>query len=583
MRTLGIGWAGLALVAVGLGGCGGTDDSSSGKSGGAGAGGSGGTAGTAGSGGGGASSGGSGADGTGGVPEDVGTFTGLTGVQNKIAVAQGADCYLDAQGIIDCGDSMRWDDTPTAPVATFDTGDEQGCGLDTEGQLHCWGENVNPPPSGPFTAVAVGDEVACGVRPNGRIDCWGDEHNEALTPPEGTFVDVVLDDDWGCALDTNGDIACWGYGVDDGQTYPGPYQQLAAGESNLCALTPSGEARCLDGYMSGREVATGTFRHISVGSDHACGVREDGSVTCWESGEMVRLPAPEGVWEQVSSYYRYSCLRDAGGTLACWGPGKGDGAATLQCEPGSAELAGTLDGAAWSATLDTSAQYGAYSSSDPGYRFGYSISMTDTVGPGLLVFDGSDDFSSASARSALTDGEVVAADRVRLLTGGSLTDAGTMYCSASGSTLTLNIDEVLVDIPNLHALGTCSDGAAVDGTLSLSTSSTGLSGTLDGVTLEPGIGIGQGRSGIGTDGSGLGEYNTSDGGLFRISWAADGTVLWAVYVSPVASGLGGAAYCSGGTATQVDTTSVSFELTGFTRFADCPADASTDSLSGCVR
>ena len=92
-------------------------------------------------------------------------------------------CAASADGDVDClltDPSASLPDTlPEVPVssivgASFD----RYCGLDSDGEVHCWGDPMylsasEPAPAGPFVSIRGGNNF-CAVRPGGGAVCWGE-------------------------------------------------------------------------------------------------------------------------------------------------------------------------------------------------------------------------------------------------------------------------------------------------------------------------------------------------------------------------------------------------------------------------
>jgi len=141
------------LVALGCGGDDGGDAPSMMAGAGGALGGQGGAAGVSGgsggSGGGGAiGAGAGGMGGQGGMtverPEDIGTFTGLTGFDRKLAMENGIACGIGATGEITCqGRNVDgWDPPPAGPFERIALGEDLGCALDAEGQRRVLGHRL---------------------------------------------------------------------------------------------------------------------------------------------------------------------------------------------------------------------------------------------------------------------------------------------------------------------------------------------------------------------------------------------------------------------------------------------------------
>lgn len=534
-------------------------------------GGSGGSAGAAMGGKSGSASGGSaGGSGSAGAP-DVGTFTGLTGMQHLIGMNSDGACVADSAGVVTCDSSFNR--PPTTPFASLAVGTDisgrSGCGLTAMGEVSCWGGDVGTPAPGPYTAIAAGDGNACGIRPNGSITCFGSD--TALNqPPTGTFTDVSVDDQYACALAVDGHVECWGTRASS-KRVDGTFKQVVVGSATRCTLDMAGAVSCLPDVRG--TMPAGPFERISSSSSHVCGLRSDGSVACWGTDSVSRLAPPAGPFTDVASYFTGVCARKMDGTAACWGPGYGDGGSTLACKSSQTKLMGSLDGATFS--LDANAGLQTTFDDPPGTHWTYTTySSTDELS-GLIVLDGAEDLTGGP-EYALMDGQSVAIDRVLLQTGATDASAGDFFCSASGSTGKLNVEELTVTLSNLHALGGC-PGTPVDGELTVASN---LKGTADGHTFD--LTMDQG-SNIGAA-AGLTTLYLDDASYVAVQKADDGTVPWAIVVTAPSGDAAGAVYCAGAGSTWVVSGSkTESTLKGLSKLDACPTGTSADSLTGCIR
>jgi hypothetical protein len=204
-----------------------------------------------------------------------------------------------------------------------------------------------------------------------------------------------------------------------------------------------------------------------LGNSSVCGLLADGSIECFDYDSLGRLPPPVGPWVEITGHRRFACARAADGRAECWGPGFGDGAADLQCDYNFSVLIGSLDSAPFDGVTDTGTQ--SSSGDIAGYRFAYRVYSDDTRGSGLMVFDGTTDLGESSvAERALLDRGEVSLDSSVLQISGTETDPGPIYCtgSGSGSTISLNVDEVSLKLENVHRMGTC-PGAPVSGEITV--------------------------------------------------------------------------------------------------------------------
>jgi alpha-tubulin suppressor-like RCC1 family protein len=209
------------------------------------------------------------------------------------------------------------------------------CGIENDDALVCWGNedfNLHPPAG---TYLAVDARAPCAIRlSDGGIVCWGWSQDWANPVPEGSFKALSIGD-VGCALRTDDTVICWGksrimaaMGV-----YPdGTFVQIAEGGLFACGLRGDGQLVCwgsVEDWASttdSREAPQpqGTFVQIAAGADAACGVRTDGTLACW--GMVWGLVPPEGNYLQISIGYTepseisvYFCALRTDGIVVCWG------------------------------------------------------------------------------------------------------------------------------------------------------------------------------------------------------------------------------------------------------------------------
>jgi alpha-tubulin suppressor-like RCC1 family protein len=222
-------------------------------------------------------------------------------------------------------------------------GVRHSCGIKGSGEAYCWGDDTygqlgndsdftdmyTPVPvSGKheFASISAGDRHTCGLSTNGNAWCWGNDSNGRLgnstttTADQGdpVLVSTVTDFKYidvgfqhSCGIDTSGTAYCWGRGTDgelgDGtntssQTTPSAissptnFVQISAGYNFTCGVTDDGKGWCWgkddDGEL-GNGSTTGdqntpqqvnnitNFTTISAGAYHACGITEDGTAYCW--------------------------------------------------------------------------------------------------------------------------------------------------------------------------------------------------------------------------------------------------------------------------------------------------------------
>ena len=112
--------------------------------------------------------------------------------------------------------------TPASTPAESCAGEEDTCGVRTDGAAECWGDDAGgqaTPPGGSFASLSAGLRSTCGVRRDGPVECWGDDICGQATPPPGEFASVSAGALHTCGVRTDGSVECWGDDA-DGQATP---------------------------------------------------------------------------------------------------------------------------------------------------------------------------------------------------------------------------------------------------------------------------------------------------------------------------------------------------------------------------
>ncbi len=306
-------------------------------------------------------------------------------------------------------------------------GSFHSCAIDAEGDPYCWGRDgsgqlgdggvsVDRDVPGPvdtsgiggksFVMLEAGRQHTCGLTTDGDIYCWGDNYYGVLgdgggsvgsqlpvavdtTPITGnkSFVQVVCGYYHTCGLTAEGVAYCWGYDamgqlgdanapiedcfgencsrlpiVVDTSPISGkkPFVRLTAGRYHTCGVTGEGVAYCwgMDTYgqlgdgnqlldICGLEscshvpVAVDTLPitgeksivHIDAGHDHTCASTGEGASYCWGRDTHGQLgdgggstdsqsPVPVsggGGFVQLVAGGEYTCGLTAAGGVYCWG------------------------------------------------------------------------------------------------------------------------------------------------------------------------------------------------------------------------------------------------------------------------
>ena len=175
-------------------------------------------------------------------------------------------------------------DMVTGPFIQVSEGYVHGCGLQTNGDVQCWGLNSeNEAPAtrtGPYTKIDAGYYHTCGLKPNGDVDCWGRNWDgQAPGITTGPFVAVSAGHWHTCALRTNGNVKCWGKN-DNGEAPTsdviGPFTEVGAAYDHTCAVRTNGNVKCWGNNADGQAPTTdltGPVYNLAAGQGHNCAIR----------------------------------------------------------------------------------------------------------------------------------------------------------------------------------------------------------------------------------------------------------------------------------------------------------------------
>ncbi|MEO0326411.1 MAG: MopE-related protein [Myxococcota bacterium] len=253
-------------------------------------------------------------------------------------------------------------------------------------------------PSDAPVDLSPGFVRSCAVLPGGGVECWGQDGDGSFTRPsaataietEGvaiagvTGATSIVCGGTVCCVETAVDTRCFGEPASptfgDGLARDGSVPTthfgaadvatLAAGTAHLCVLeTPSGATqgtvRCggrasrgnlgigsSDDHLRVTSTALTDAVSVDITRDRSCALRAGGGVSCWGAGaagdaaDTVDADVPLEVdlsglgaasVSQVATGDTFSCLRDAGGAVRCWGSASAlCGAAGSTClQPGA--------------------------------------------------------------------------------------------------------------------------------------------------------------------------------------------------------------------------------------------------------
>ena len=226
-------------------------------------------------------------------------------------------------------------------TATWDSvamGYFNGCGIQSNGALFCWGNNGflgsgllygnSPTQIGTatdWTSVTLSIATIAGLRAGGNAYLWGDNSNgaagisqlgvvaqpTAISGSVAGWTSVAAGNSSGCGI-AAGKLYCWGF----------------AGDGSL------GDGSVSDLYVPTR-IGSDRWQSVSTGIFSTCGVRSDQAALCWGFdlnagvglGNADPAPAPTRLdtasWSAIATTNRDTGLATScgvrGGTLVCWG------------------------------------------------------------------------------------------------------------------------------------------------------------------------------------------------------------------------------------------------------------------------
>lgn len=169
--------------------------------------------------------------------------------------------------------------------STLSAGYHHVCGIKTDGNIACWGDNTHnqtQAPGGQFTQIGAGNWFNCGLRVDGSVVCWGQDTVGETSPPAGSFIQVDVGGSHACALYADGNPVCWGAnGSGQASPPPGPFKQLALGNEHSCGLTPNGTISCWGSNSKEQSKEVSDMVYVTAGSNTTCGIKNDGTASCW--------------------------------------------------------------------------------------------------------------------------------------------------------------------------------------------------------------------------------------------------------------------------------------------------------------
>ena len=84
------------------------------------------------------------------------------------------------------------------------------CGLQNNGSVSCWGIVPGEVPETDFLALSVGLEHSCGITTDNEVVCWGENMYGQASAREGIFTHVSVHGWHSCGINQDSLIQCWG-------------------------------------------------------------------------------------------------------------------------------------------------------------------------------------------------------------------------------------------------------------------------------------------------------------------------------------------------------------------------------------
>jgi alpha-tubulin suppressor-like RCC1 family protein len=221
-------------------------------------------------------------------------------------------------------DHVGDDETPRAvgleldfeqDVVAVSAGYRHTCVLFLEGDVRCWGASAELS-LGLSDAALLGVDAASVQRlPGGQMDPL--EAADVRLPGRAIAISAALDGDHTCAILDTGGVVCWGQNLEG---------ECGSGDGENVAPEPGGYLPLVD--LGGRRAL-----EVKASVLHTCALLEDQTVTCWGRGRYGQLgygnktdrPSPEGAVPigapaiHIVTGSAFTCAVLTSGGVRCWG------------------------------------------------------------------------------------------------------------------------------------------------------------------------------------------------------------------------------------------------------------------------
>ena len=242
-------------------------------------------------------------------------------------------CGLTSDGNPVCWGNEQLFSGFSGSLVSVSAGEYHVCGVGANGKIECAGNNDGPtsatanigqarPPGGSFKMVSSGGVNTCAIENNDSVRCWGFVGEGQYFPPSGQFKDIDVGGWHMCGVRVDGTVECWGRETswETTGTPDGEFVQVEAGYFHSCGMRDSGSVECWGKNDEGQTDAPGDkFTTFSTGSSHSCGIKENGEVICWGNDLGGRTEPPKGTFSAISAGAVHTCGIKTNGNVVCWG------------------------------------------------------------------------------------------------------------------------------------------------------------------------------------------------------------------------------------------------------------------------
>ena len=201
-------------------------------------------------------------------------------------------CVVNLDESLDCWgfESEHQLNEPTGSFSSVEVGDRISCVINEEDAVECWDlEAYFEPFVGTYVELNTGFGYhVCGIDSLGEVVCWGDNEFGQISPPSGSFTKIRLGEKLSCALNETEEVVCWG---DNADAFSGAVNDgivdMDCGADSLYVVHDDGRIGTV-GHSDPiiEEIilnlnSRDDYVEISVGFVHACGLTQTGDVLCY--------------------------------------------------------------------------------------------------------------------------------------------------------------------------------------------------------------------------------------------------------------------------------------------------------------